>query len=434
MGNGLAALMGILKGAEGLPEGVAAGDRQRLAEQQANELTQHRVGQQRLAEQQLAETVRHRQAAETERQNARARDAQRDAALSSAFLKHGTQTETGPAPEAAMYSEAPPSRTTTTVDPGMKFLSEVVLGMGHEKAAPLVVEHMKERAGAGGGAVTPHFLQDGTQVVLSDKKGNVGAPRPTGLQRTDPAHVQRQARIERALAHEGWVPGEPGYDAAYLNVDRQISVPGEGIYGQGQFVVPKPNRRPPASAAAPGGAPATAPPSGGPKPLIPSAAQLPAAESSKNADLRTFIEDLEAIGRTYDPTITGPVQGRLGALRGATGIGSSEKEADFRARLASFENRLLNLRSGNAVTEPEAARIRAELPTAKDPDHVFRAKLARAIEASKQSLRNREAEFKERGYRGSSPAPAPAAAPSKPVPKILKITPVTGYGHGADQG
>lgn len=145
---------------------------------------------------------------------------------------------------------------------------------------------------------------------------------------------------------------------------------------------------------------------------------LPAGEASTNADLRTFINDLREVQKNHKPEFTGPLEGGVrGKFRDLTGIGANAEEVDFRSQLSSFENRLLRLRSGAAVTPQEYERIKKELPQASDPDNVFPTKLARAIKTTEEILANREAEFKARGFRGGEPAPAAPSASPPAVPR-----------------
>ena len=81
--------------------------------------------------------------------------------------------------------------------------------------------------------------------------------------------------IAGALTAAGWKPDMPGYQQAYLNVARQVSAQGIGVFGVGQFVVPPPGQ--PGGAAPPVPSPGLpgSPPArlgGPPSPLIPAPA------------------------------------------------------------------------------------------------------------------------------------------------------------------
>ena len=81
--------------------------------------------------------------------------------------------------------------------------------------------------------------------------------------------------IVGALTAAGWKPDMPGYQQAYLNIARQVSAQGIGVFGAGQFVVPPPGQPggaalPVPSAALPGTQPPR--PGGPPSPLIPAPA------------------------------------------------------------------------------------------------------------------------------------------------------------------
>src|SRR3990172_3382816 len=87
-----------------------------------------------------------------------------------------------------------------------------------------------------------------TFAVITDEAGNIlGEPKPLGIGATESKSALTRDDIAGALAEAGWTPGMPGYRKAYLDVARQVSVPGVGAFGAGAFVVPAPKAGVPAA-------------------------------------------------------------------------------------------------------------------------------------------------------------------------------------------
>jgi hypothetical protein len=265
------------------------------------------------------------------------------------------------------------------------------------------------------GKITPHSTVgvgpeggDAQNYVYgTDRKGNiVNPPTPLGIKQPPSRQSFNRDDIEKALVEAGWVKDEPGWAEAYANVARQIPVSGVGVYGAGQFVIPPPPRnqpqpKPTSRVTPPGGLPA--------KPLVSTEQPLSPAESTNLADFRTLLGQLDRVSIIYNNSsqYTGPVQGRIGALRNLTGIGATGEEATLRAELASIQNSIIYLKSGKQINEAEFARLKAELPLVTDPEPVFNAKLTRAKALLTTMMENRQREFAARGFRGSSAPAAP---------------------------
>src|SRR3989338_3938220 len=80
-----------------------------------------------------------------------------------------------------------------------------------------------------------------TFAVITDDAGNtLGEPKPLGIGATESKSALTREDIAGALAEAGWTPTMPGYRKAYLDVARQVSVPGVGAFGAGAFVGPAP--------------------------------------------------------------------------------------------------------------------------------------------------------------------------------------------------
>jgi hypothetical protein len=408
--NGLAALMGIFKGTEELPDGLIAGDRQRLAEQQASELTAHRktledqayldlppvlstalglpAGRNRKELLPVAATV-------YEKDAARQYDAQKNAALDKGLAD--LETRQVPGSPGDLEGGAYPSSVQT--DPQMTMLRKLLPALGHDKVTPIITELVKERAAGNTDLGVPHITQDGTNVIRTDKKtGAFKDVTPTGLERTEAKGPFQRSDIERALAEHGWSKDMPGYATEYANVAKQVSVPGVGIYGGGQIIVNAPGKP---------GAPAAAPPNDPTKPRLAAETALPGAQVDSLADLRSLQQQLNAVQQKFKPEYVGPIAGGLGGyLREKSGRLIDQPEGEFRAAMQSFWNILGQVRSGKVLTGNEMTRLEAELPSASAAPQIFAAKMANARELLARMLANKEAEFKARGYRGGAPAGA----------------------------
>ena len=100
-----------------------------------------------------------------------------------------------------------------------------------------------------------------TFAVITDDAGNIlGEPKPLGIGATESKSALTREDIAGALAEAGWTPTMPEYRKAYLDVARQVSVPGVGAFGAGAFVVPAPKAGAPSAPRAGG--------PGAPKPRI----------------------------------------------------------------------------------------------------------------------------------------------------------------------
>lgn len=434
MNGGLAALLGILKGAEGLPEGMIAADKQRNTEAQLAESQRHAKALEDQAYVDLPPDLQTKWGLKTprirkelapiysagyEKSEARRVDSEKNAALDRglAELENVTRIDRSGAmaePEAAGI----PAPEVTTKDPQMSMLRRLLPAIGHEKATPVVVELLKERAGGGKGGMTAHYLQDGRYVSFADKNGNFTPPQPTGLEAPQNRGPFTREDIERLLTERGWRKDEPGWAEAYANVARQIPVSGVGAFGAGQFVIPPPPRGQQSAAGAP--RPAATPAEGlQSNPLVGAQQSLSAEQTTNLADFRTLLGQMDKIEKAYDPKYIGPIKGRLGALRTMVdvpqvGLGATPEESNLRAEIKSVQNSIVYLKSGKQINESEFQRLMAELPDPNDPPVVFTTKLQRAKALLQDMLANREAEYRARQFRGGAPAGAPASTPAAP--------------------
>jgi hypothetical protein len=133
---------------------------------------------------------------------------------------------------------------------------------------------------------------------------------------------------------------------------------------------------------------------------------LPAGQAEGLAELETMVGQTDLLRKNYSPSYVGKVEGTLGSLQEYTGA-IGEKQATYRAALQQLNNLVGNLRSGQALTGQEIARLQKELPQITDNDAVFKAKLGQFHESVRTLLENKRRTFKEAGYgktpKGSKP-------------------------------
>ena len=293
----------------------------------------------------------------------------------------------GEDPEAAAFIGATPGRAANERVLGAAGLMRNMKG-GVADLAKILFPEPK--------APEPFTLGEGQQRF--DPSGRVIAAGPAKAPKDPTEGDKRRGEIDSYLQNvRKLTPGTPQYEKEFMDWrNRPLTIfPGGEAFKMTDVQGAGP------AASVPGAAPQPTL-KGGPNPPIVSTEQTVSL-----ADFRTLlgqfdkIEDLYAKGASK---YVGPVQGTLGALKGVTGIGATEGEADFRAELASIQNSLIYLKSGKQINEQEYARLQRELPDPMDPDTVFVAKMRRAKGLAMQMLANRESEFKSRGYRGAAPS------------------------------
>lgn len=151
---------------------------------------------------------------------------------------------------------------------------------------------------------------------------------------------------------------------------------------------------------------------------------LPAGEVDKIAETRQFISQLKRAGELFKPEYAGPVTQWTRWAKGMTS-GLPADETEFRSLVSNFENTLLKLRSGAAVTQQEFDRIKRELPQFGDPPKTFPIKLRVAREALENVLSAKEQTFRAAGYFVPDLAPFERGASGKIV--IIAPDGVEGY-------
>jgi len=91
---------------------------------------------------------------------------------------------------------------------------------------------------------------------------------------------------------------------------------------------------------------------------------------------------LETVSNLMDKKFVGQIDGRVGSVKQKFGM-LGDQEAMFRSAIATFENELLKLRSGAAVTESEYERFRKEVANTNVPVDQFVATLKANVTALK---------------------------------------------------
>lgn len=189
-----------------------------------------------------------------------------------------------------------------------------------------------------------------------------------------------EERITRALAKEGWNDQMPGYDKAFLSVQKQVPVEG-AAYGQGQFVVPPPP-------GTPGIVPDLAIPTPQreqPAPIIqgqrrsttPELDQI-ATENAATSGAKNVIANWEKWPSTTQLLAYKELPGGLRTSKMFPGIGPTESQKTMLADAAQIIGQLRKALSGLAVTQEEAVRFQHMLPD--NPAALEKAQLQAAVD------------------------------------------------------
>lgn len=129
-------------------------------------------------------------------------------------------------------------------------------------------------------------------------------------------------------------------------------------------------------------------------------AQLAVPDKASDAEREKTVGDLstmdliDKLGKNYSADWVGPVRGRAGALMesysGMPGVPEiGQDEAQFRADVTTFNNKLIKEITGAQMSEPEAARILSQAPGLNNPDPVFRARMKATRENLKMIAKRR---------------------------------------------
>jgi hypothetical protein len=219
--------------------------------------------------------------------------------------------------------------------------------------------------------------------------GQVVHERPIGFQ-PPPAEVQRAAAVATSF---GLTPGTPAHEfatgrvIAYQNLpeaSREPALEALEQWASTQTSAPATGGQPTAGPGTISGAIAT-----GRQRELDRAAER--ARAVKRAELEvperpsekqrgelagelSLIDQLNRLTFLYKPDFVGPARGRAGGIGERVG-GISGEEAEFRAADQALRNKFVKEITGAQMSEPEARRIMAQLPSPDLPEATYEARL-----------------------------------------------------------
>ncbi len=97
---------------------------------------------------------------------------------------------------------------------------------------------------------------------------------------------------------------------------------------------------------------------------------------------------LGELKRLFDPAWVGPLAGRYESMKSLL-AGNEPRLIEMQTSASVLQNMLVNLRTGAAMSEPEARRILAEIPDVSLPPQTFVVKMEKAIKDYDHWLKNR---------------------------------------------
>lgn len=124
-----------------------------------------------------------------------------------------------------------------------------------------------------------------------------------------------------------------------------------------------------------------------------------------------MLVDVQTAKELHKGSFTGPIQGRLGGLRSATGIGLSSKESDFKTITAKIRNRVRSKEFGAALTQYEGGEALREVPEETQPDQSMISKL----NLMESTLTKNIERIKRNATTPRSQMQGPASSPSRPL-------------------
>lgn len=116
------------------------------------------------------------------------------------------------------------------------------------------------------------------------------------------------------------------------------------------------------------------------------------------SDRAAVVRQLDELQRTIGALQTGPIAGRLEAIKQATGLDVKDEAVAYRTLLSAVHNQLALARGGKALTPQEITRIEKELPTERDPASVFPTKLKTALKVAEGIYRLKAQFARKAGY------------------------------------
>lgn len=133
-------------------------------------------------------------------------------------------------------------------------------------------------------------------------------------------------------------------------------------------------------------------------PLAPKEPKQPSATERENlVNDAAALQQTDEIQKMFKKEFVGPYAGRAGAAAQTTGFGLKPGEADFRAALAIYRNKVINMLSGSAVSVGEQARMIQQIPNTEDPSQVFESKLRKTRRNIERVARERRKVYSQTG-------------------------------------
>jgi hypothetical protein len=144
-----------------------------------------------------------------------------------------------------------------------------------------------------------------------------------------------------------------------------------------------------------------------------------ATAQEKMASAEAAVFQLGEVKRLFNPDWVGPAAGRYKSMQlAAVGERGEKGLAEMSAQVASLKNQIINLRTGAAMSEPEAQRIMQEIPDMNNPPDVFLSRL----ETTQKNIEFLNSRRKSYAY--GTPGNAPQAGVTVPGPQKTDSGPV----------
>jgi hypothetical protein len=108
--------------------------------------------------------------------------------------------------------------------------------------------------------------------------------------------------------------------------------------------------------------------------VFPKLQNAPASVVESISNLNTAKFQLNQIQNMFTPDLVGPISGRGISMAGSLGT-LGPKSAEFLAQLKTYQNAMIKAITGAQMSEPEAKRLMAQMPSMNDLPEAFLAKL-----------------------------------------------------------
>lgn len=133
----------------------------------------------------------------------------------------------------------------------------------------------------------------------------------------------------------------------------------------------------------------------------------------------SVVQQFEELSANVGALPTGPIAGRLEAIKQRFGLDVTDEKVAYRQILATAFNQLAAARSGMAINAAEFERLKAELPGPDDPPQVFKTRLATAARLARNIYKTKAQTYRKAGYALSDELMEPLANPEPPPPPTV---------------